>query len=128
MSDNLNQWSSVPAGARFSLSVAGQSSTALAFVCSARALPTVGDESTWFDTDLNPGPHTLTTSKGVAYAVRLAVKFLGDDFETAVVKASAVTRGDKQILDWWGEAEYVYEVTGKRGSPIQRMTLLLINE
>jgi len=128
MSQNLNQWSSVPANARFELSIRGKTGGDVNFVANARVIPTVGRDENWFDGQLNPGPETLRTDANVSYAIRVAVKFFGTNSETAVVEARVLDAQGKAVTDWWGEKSYTHSISGKIGDPPGRLTLILIDD
>ncbi len=126
MSENLNQWMDIPSDSTFHLSVRGKTNRDANFVSNARALPTKGSEQNWWDHELQPGPRTMAFAAETSYAVRATVKFLGTAVETAVIRAQVLDAAGQPHPDWWGNTEYVYEVTGQSGSNPQRVTLFLI--
>ena len=124
MSENLNQWFIVPADSTLLLEVTGEASSDVDFVAHARCVPNQGDEEMWSDADLRPGPHEKTIDEDTSYAVRVTVKFFGNSEQTAVVRASVADPSGELLPDWWGDEQYVREVSGQ-GGHLERMTLIV---
>ena len=125
MSTNVSTWIGVTGGSTLRFSVKGKKPTDLNFVADARVVPTSGAESQVPDHKLNPGPHKLSVRADTSYVVRLAVKFIGDATQRAVIAAELTDAAGKPLKNLEGETAYSFEVAGKAGQPIRRSTLVL---
>jgi hypothetical protein len=125
VSTNASTWIGVTGGSTLRFSVKGKKPTDVSFVADARIVPSSGAETQIPDHKLNPGPHKLSVRADTSYVVRLAIKFLGDVTQRAVIAAELADATGKPLANFEGETPYSFEVAGKAGQPIRRCTLVL---
>jgi hypothetical protein len=121
---SVSVWIGVAGGSKLRISVRGKKSTDINFIADARVVPSSGAETLLPEHKLNPGPHAVTIREGISYAVRVAMKFLGETTQRAVVTAELHDAQGVTIPNLDGEAVYSFEVSGKQGQPIRRCTLV----
>lgn len=126
MSSKIGIWIGVVGDSRFQLSVNGKTSDDRNFISNARIVPDSGAERLLQDHQLNPGPKAIETKTDNGYAIRVAVKFIGDSSEHAIVTAKLLKPDGSAHPDDKGDAEYSCELSGKAGDPTRRCTLILL--
>ena len=110
-SDGFKIWIQVQDEARFELSVVGKGTPPeQTFVASARVHVDTGDEETWIDQSLRPGPQKKILSVPRLYIVRVHIAFTGSTQATAIIRAKIVNP-DLTTHD----VPFEYEVSGVNG-------------
>lgn len=89
--DGFKIWVQVQDNARFELSVEGKgTSSEQTFVASARVRVDNGNNETWTDQTLRPGPQKKIISVPRLYIVRVRIAFAGATPATAIIRATII--------------------------------------
>lgn len=121
---SVSVWIGVGGGSALRISVKGKKNKDINFVADARVVPSTGAETLIPDQKLNPGPHSIAIKAGISYAVRVAVEFIGATTERAVVTGELLDPQGAPKPNLEGATTYSFEVSGKKGQPIRRCTLV----
>lgn len=119
-------WFEVEDGFELVLSADAPSGQNRQFVGGARFVPNVGSDQMW---DITPGPyqHTFKTGEGHS-TVRIGLRFVSTEKATAVVKAMILDRSGNPHTDSYGNNEFVFTLSGRKGEGLKRGTLILIRK